>query len=151
MANITTSVSNLVQGVSQQSPKVRFVGQCEEQINALSSVSDGLKKRPCTRVISNLYDTVIHPTDFIHFINRSETERYAVVLNSTVARAFNLDDGTEAEINGTTGGFTLPDYLKTAYSRKFLKSMTLADTTFFLNTQVTPAMTSDLSSLLDES
>jgi hypothetical protein len=151
MANITTSVSNLVQGVSQQSPKVRFVGQCEEQINALSSVSDGLKKRPCTRVISNLYDTVIHPTDFIHFINRSDTERYAVVLNSTVARAFNLADGTEATIDGTTGGMALPDYLKTANSRKFLKSMTLADTTFFLNTQVTPAMTSDLSALLDES
>jgi hypothetical protein len=144
MANITTSVSNLVQGVSQQSPKVRFVGQCEEQINALSSVSDGLKKRPCTRVISNLYDTVIHPTDYVHFINRSETERYAVVLNSTVARAFNLDDGTEASINGTTGGLELPEYLQSSYARKYMKAMSLADTTFFLNTQVIPAMTSEL-------
>ena len=151
MANITTSVSNLVQGVSQQSPKVRFVGQCEEQINALSSVSDGLKKRPCTRVISDIYESVINPTDLVHFINRSETERYAVVLNHTVARAFNLVTGNEATINGLTGGTELPEYLKTAYARKTIKPMVLADTTFLLNTAVTTAMTTDLSETLDES
>lgn len=150
MANITTSVSNLVQGVSQQSPKVRFVGQCEEQINALSSVSDGLKKRPCTRVIAGIYDSAIHPTDYVHFINRSETERYAVVLNSSVARAFNLTTGVEASINGTTGGLELPEYLKSTYARKYMKAMSLADTTFFLNTQVIPAMTTDLSDSLDD-
>ena len=151
MANITTSVSNLVQGVSQQSPKVRFVGQCEEQINALSSVSDGLKKRPCTRVIADIYESVINPTDLVHFINRSETERYAVVLNDSVARAFNLVTGNEATINGLTGGTPLPDYLKTAYARKTIKPMVLADTTFLLNTSVTTAMTTDLSETLDES
>lgn len=151
MANITTSVSNLVQGVSQQSPKVRFVGQCEEQINALSSVSDGLKKRPCTRVIKDIYESVINPTDLVHFINRSETERYAVVINTEVARAFNLVTGNEATINGVTGGAVLPEYLKTAYARKTIKPMVLADTTFLLNTSVTTAMTTDLSETLDES
>lgn len=151
MANITTSVSNLIQGVSQQSPKVRFVGQCEEQINALSSVSDGLKKRPCTRVISNIPDTKINPTDFVHFINRSEDERYAVVFNDSVARAFNLISGAEATINGVTGGAVLPDYLKNANARKNLKAMTLADTSFFLNTQVTTAMTADVTDIEDDS
>lgn len=150
MANITTSVSNLVQGVSQQSPKVRFVGQCEEQINALSSVSDGLKKRPCTRVIADIYESVINPTDLVHFINRSETERYAVVINTEVARAFNLITGNEATINGLTGGTPLPEYLKTAYARKTIKPMGLADTTFLLNTSVTTAMTTDLSETLNE-
>jgi len=151
MANITTSVSNLVGGVSQQSPKVRFMGQCEEQINALSSISDGLKKRQCTRVISDIYESVINPTDLVHFINRSETERYAVVLNDEVARAFNLVTGNEATINGLTGGTPLPDYLKTAYARKTIKPMALADTTFLLNTEVITAMTADLSETLDES
>lgn len=145
MANITTSVSNLVQGVSQQSPKVRFVGQCEEQINALSSVSDGLKKRPCTRVIASIADSVINPTDLVHFINRSEIERYAVVINATVARAFNLITGVEATINGVTGGAALPEYLKNSYARKTIKPMVLADTTFLLNTTKIPEMTSSLS------
>lgn len=151
MANITTSVSNLIQGVSQQSPKVRFVGQCEEQINALSSISDGLKKRPCTRVISSISETIINSTDLIHFVNRSEDERYAVVLSDTVARAYNLGTGVEATINGVTGGTPLPDYLKNANARKNIKSMSLADTTFLLNTQVTTAMTSDVSEAADDS
>jgi hypothetical protein len=151
MANITTSVSNLVGGVSQQSPKVRFVGQCEEQINALSSISDGLKKRPCTRVITAIGEDVINPTDYVHFVNRSENERYAVVLNNTVARAFNLVTGAEATINGVTGGTELPEYLKNADARKNLKSMALADTSFFLNTTVNTAMTTDVTAAQDES
>jgi hypothetical protein len=46
MPLINTSVPNLIQGVSQQPDASRFAGQCEEQENALSSVADGLKKRP---------------------------------------------------------------------------------------------------------
>ena len=151
MANITTSVSNMIQGVSQQSPKVRFVGQCEEQINALSSISDGLKKRPCTRVITAIGEDVINPTDYVHFVNRSEDERYAVVLNSTVARAFNLVTGQEATINGVTGGSELPEYLQNADARKNFKSMALADTSFFLNTTVNTAMTADVTESQDDS
>jgi len=151
MANITTSVSNLVGGVSQQSPKVRFVGQCEEQVNALSSVSDGLKKRQCTRVIRGVDGMSFKSTDLVHFVNRSETERYAVVLNSEVARAFNLITGVEATINGVTGGFPLPSYLVTSDSRKLIKPLTLADASFFLNTTVSPAMTEDKTDAISES
>ena len=46
MPLINTSVPNLIQGVSQQSDATRFSGQCEEQENALSSVTGGLVKRP---------------------------------------------------------------------------------------------------------
>jgi hypothetical protein len=141
----------MIQGVSQQSPKVRFVGQCEEQINALSSISDGLKKRPSTRVIAAIGEDVINPTDYVHFVNRSEDERYAVVLNNTVARAFNLSTGAEASINGVTGGSELPEYLQNADARKNFKSMALADTSFFLNTTVNTAMTTDVSEVQDDS
>jgi hypothetical protein len=141
----------MIQGVSQQSPKVRFVGQCEEQINALSSISDGLKKRPSTRVIAAIGEDVINPTDYVHFVNRSEDERYAVVLNNTVARAFNLSTGAEASINGVTGGSELPEYLQNADARKNFKSMALADTSFFLNTTVNTAMTTDVTESQDDS
>ena len=43
MALINTSVQNLIQGVSQQPDATRFDGQCEEQVNALSSVAEGKK------------------------------------------------------------------------------------------------------------
>ena len=54
MALINTSLPNLIQGVSQQPDTLRFDGQCDEQINALSSVTDGLKKRPNSMFIKQL-------------------------------------------------------------------------------------------------
>ena len=115
MANITTSVPSLIQGVSQQSPRVRIAGQCEEQLNALPTVTKGLTKRPPARLIKKLTDAnVFNKGDMIHFIERSATERYVVVIehrsqgdNQGVLRAFNVDTGVEATIEGVTGGYNI--------------------------------------------
>ena len=115
MALINTSVPNLIQGVSQQPDATRFAGQCEEQENALSSVADGLKKRPNTRHIAKLLTTDIGEDSFVHFINRSDSEKYVVIVykeydsndahTGCKIRAFNVSDGTEASINSVTGGY----------------------------------------------
>ena len=165
MANITTTVPNLIQGVSQQSPQVRLAGQCEEQINGLSTVTKGLTKRPPARLIDNL-GAVALEGDFLHFINRSETERYVVTIEhrttgdgSGVIRVFNLETGDEASI--TAGDVTYAngyqvsgDYLKLATANKSheqLKALTIGDSTFLLNTDVTVAKTDEKSEALDSS
>lgn len=161
MANITTTVPNLIQGVSQQSPQVRLAGQCEEQINGLSTVTKGLTKRPPARLIDNL-GAVALEGDFLHFINRSETERYVVTIEhrttgdgTGVIRVFNLETGAEASVEGTTGGYTVSgDYLKLATANKSheqLKALTIGDSTFLLNTDVTVAKTDEKSEALDSS
>ena len=98
MALINTSVPNLIQGVSQQPDATRFDGQCEEQVNALSSVAEGLKKRPNTRHIAKLLDTAIDANSFVHFINRSASEKYVVIHDGTYMCAYNLQTGAEASI-----------------------------------------------------
>ena len=45
---IRTSVPNLISGVSQQADSFKLTTQAVEQINAVSSVVDGLIKRPST-------------------------------------------------------------------------------------------------------
>jgi hypothetical protein len=161
MANITTTVPNLIQGVSQQSPQVRLAGQCEEQINGLSTVTKGLTKRPPARLIDNL-GAVALEGDFLHFINRSETERYVVTVEhrtsgdgTGVIRVFNLETGVEAHIEGVQGGYTVSgDYLKLATANKSheqLKALTIGDSTFLLNTDVTVAKTAEKSEPLDSS
>ena len=161
MANITTTVPNLIQGVSQQSPQVRLAGQCEEQINGLSTVTKGLTKRPPARLIDNL-GAVALEGDFLHFINRSETERYVVTVEhrtsgdgTGVIRVFNLETGEEAEIDENTGGYQVSgDYLKLATANKSheqLKALTIGDSTFLLNTDVTVAKTDEKSEALDSS
>ena len=161
MANITTTVPNLIQGVSQQSPQVRLAGQCEEQINGLSTVTKGLTKRPPARLIDNL-GAVALEGDFLHFINRSETERYVVTVEhrttgdgTGVIRVFNLETGVEAHVEGVQGGYTVSgDYLKLATANKSheqLKALTIGDSTFLLNTDVTVAKTDEKSEALDSS
>ena len=161
MANITTAVPNLIQGVSQQSPTVRFPGQCEEQNNALPSVTEGLTKRPPARLIKKL-GSVAEEGDFVHFINRSDTERYVVTLqnrtrgdNRGVLRAFNLATGNEATIEGVTGGYAYDsDYLVNATeadAHKNFKALTVGDSTFLLNTTKVVAEGSAVSDSLDKS
>ena len=56
---IRRDLDSLIQGVSQQPPHLRLVGQCEKQINAWSSPVEGLSKRNCMRLISRVTDTVL--------------------------------------------------------------------------------------------
>lgn len=129
MALINTSVPNLIQGVSQQPDASRFAGQCEEQENALSSVADGLKKRPNTRHVARLLQTAISSNAKIHFINRTEGERYVAIHDGTL-RIFNLDTGVEATITDNTSG---SGYLNVTTPKDDLEMMTVADYTFVVN------------------
>ena len=104
MPLINTSVSNLIQGVSQQPDAVRFQGQCEEQENALASVVDGLQKRPsCEHIKTLLADAALDENALVHFIERDDAERYVVIIKNNegnkIVSAYNLTTGVQATIN----------------------------------------------------
>ena len=133
MPLINTSVPNLVQGVSQQPPINRFAGQAEEQVNAISSVVDGLSKRPNTRHLGELLTTSISSDAFVHFVDRSEGEKYVVIHDGTNLKAWNLD-GTPCTINGVSSFLASGlSYIDTSYPKDHLKALTVGDTTFLLN------------------
>lgn len=142
MPLINTSLPNLVQGVSQQPSTMRFEGQCEEQINALSSVSDGLKKRPNTRYVKNLVSSAIDEGAFVHFINRDKNERYVVIINNNTIQAFDLVAGGYPVTIGGSSSVAIgsSDYLYLGGSKKpadYIKALTVGDNTFLLNTDKT--------------
>ena len=145
MPLINTSVPNLIQGVSQQPNSARFAGQCEEQENALSSVAEGLKKRPNTRHVARLIQTAIDENSFVHFINRSDAEKYVVIHDGSKIQAWNMSTGNEATINDTTGGYatTSHAYLNTTTPRVDIEALTIADTTLLLNKDITVAVDSN--------
>ena len=152
MPLINTSVPNLIQGVSQQPDATRFAGQCEEQENALSSVAEGLKKRPNTRHVARLLDTAIAEDSFVHFIDRDDNEKYVVILDKTTDTlfAYNIVSGAEATIDGGTGGVSIGSdhYLYSAKPREDLKGLTVADNTFLLNTAAQPKEVTTLTDAL---
>ena len=150
MPLINTSIPNLIGGVSQQPDSVRFDGQCEEQTNAISSVVDGLSKRPNTQHIAKLVSSAISSNSFVHFVDRSETEKYVIIHDGTALKAWNLD-GTPCTINGsasyTTSGLS---YINTATPRQDLKALTVGDTTFLLNQTKTVNASSTTTPALDK-
>ena len=121
MPQISTTIQNLLNGVSQQADSQRFPSQAEEQINGLSSPVLGLSKRNPTEHITKLFNTV--PTDvWAQALNRDSTERYMVVVRATVKKTISSFDLSGDLINCTAHGFSngdevrfydagLPDYL----------------------------------------
>jgi hypothetical protein len=109
----------------------------------MSSVVDGLTKRNGTRFVKKLFstDAALSADSFIHFVNRSETERYVMIHDGTKFHAYNVLSGDEASINGATGGYTAAGtYLdvsaSTTTARDTLRATTVADGTFLVNRSV---------------
>ena len=150
MPLINTSVPNLIQGVSQQPDATRFAGQCEEQVNALSSVAEGLKKRPNTRHIAKLLDTAMDENSFVHFINRDANEKYVVIHTGSGMEAWNIVTGVKCSMNGSTSALTPPSYLATNTPRESLKALTVADNTFIVNKDVSTALSQNKTPPLDK-
>ena len=74
---VSSTIPNLISGVSQQPWNVRLPTQAEEQVNCQSSVTDFLKRRPATRHLARIRDTPAANGIASHHINRDETEQYS--------------------------------------------------------------------------
>ena len=81
MKLLSQNIKNLVQGISQQPPILRFPEQLEAQINGFSTEVDGLQKRVPSVHIKTL-STALKSGDkpLIHYINRDESEKRIAAL-----------------------------------------------------------------------
>ena len=150
MPLINTAVPNLIQGVSQQPDSSRFDGQCEEQENALSSVADGLRKRPSTQHIAKLLDVAIGKDSFVHFINRDDDEKYVVIHTGLGIEAWNVVSGGKCLINNSLNPLTPPAYLSTDTPKESLKALTVADNTFIVNKDISVGLSQTKTASLDK-
>lgn len=121
----------MVNGVSQQPYTLRLASQAELQENGLSTVSQGLMKRPPTRHIKKLSGP-ISGTAFIHTINRDAAEQYTVVVTNGDLKVFDLA-GNEKTVAFPEG----KAYLASLDPAAEFRAVTVADYTFILNKGVT--------------
>ena len=81
MANVTQTIPNLTQGISQQPDEYKVPGQVSDMINCLPDVTEGLQKRPAGKFVASLSDnanaTLNSTTDgkWFHYY-RDEDEQY---------------------------------------------------------------------------
>ena len=140
MALVSQTVKNIVSGISQQPAILRFPEQLQEQMNGMSSGPAGLQKRPPTLHIATLDSSAmvggINP--LIHFVNRDENERYAMMFNGQGVKVWSLD-GAPKTVTYDTGA---QSYLTSSNPREELKVVTIADYTFIANSTKPVAMSS---------
>ena len=136
---ISQPIKNLVHGISQQPPVLRHPEQLEQQVNAFSTESSGLQKRPGTVHIAALgvrKDRSIKP--LIHTIDRDEQEKYEVIFSGAGIEVFDLK-GNKKTVSMAAGTAA---YVTTSTPRSTLKVITIADYTFVANTTKTTNMSS---------
>ena len=127
MGMINRSIPNMYNGVSQQPPALRLPSQAQLQENGLSSVVEGIRKRPPSQHIAKLNDDTEENTH-VHMVNRDKTNQYVVIIKD--------DDLTVYDIDGTAKTVSFPNgkgYLNCSDARTQFSTVTVADYTFIVN------------------
>ncbi len=106
MPLVSATLSNLINGVSQQPDTLRLPSQVALQENAFGTVSDGLFKRPNTTHIKTLDAARIATKTFTHFMDFGADGRYVAVISNGAIRVFNVATGAEATVTLGTGAAT---------------------------------------------
>ena len=152
MPLLHTSIPNLAQGVSQQPDNLRYPGQCDEQINAWSTVVEGLVKRPNSRLLNQVnaqLGTNLTADILTHYVDRDQDNRYVITYDrGNGLQAFDLEDGAPMTI--TVEDAAAEAYLSVSSGDfnpvKDLRALTIADSTFLVNKKKTVAKDSTLKS-----
>lgn len=128
---VSTTIPNLINGVSQQPYALRLASQAEVQENCHSSVVEGLTKRAGTTHKARI-TTLPAGGLFTHVINRDSSERYQAVVSNGDLKVFDIRSGAEKTVNFPDG----KAYLLSNDPSGSFKAVTVADFTFIINKAV---------------
>jgi hypothetical protein len=137
MPLISSSIPNLINGVSQQPAALRLASQCEQMVNCMPSPVEGLKKRPPAQHVAKLFaGSAGANRPFTTIVDRDGTIKFLVLLLDNNIKVFGLD--------GSVKTVTTPDgtsYLATAGEPSAVfRVASVADYTFIVNREKTVAM-----------
>lgn len=135
---INKAIPNLFQGVSQQPVSLRLNTQAELQENALSSIVEGLKKRPPTTHVAKLSNLSYSGVQ-VHTIARDANEKYVVIISNGDLKVYDIN-GVEKTVNFPKG----KTYLNNASPATGFACTTIADHTLISNKSVATSMSSSL-------
>ena len=137
MPLISSSIPNLINGVSQQPAALRLASQAEEVINCMPSPVEGLKKRPPMQHIKKLFTgSAGSGRPFTHIVDRDGVIRYLIVIQDNAIKVFDLDGN--AQTVSTPNGTAYLDI--TGEPSSTFRVASIADFTFIVNREKTVAM-----------
>jgi len=138
MALISKAIPTLLRGISQAADNTKQIDHADIQDNADGNPVTGLTKRSGSQFITNLGSGSIGNVH-IQTINRDASERYVAIFSNGDVKVYDVLDPTNNITVHKPDGTT---YLNTNNPRSVMKTVTVADYTFVVNTNVTTAMDS---------
>jgi len=139
MAVISRAIPTLLRGISQSSDALKQADHADIQDNADSNPVLGLTKRSGSQFLAGISSSTLGNVH-IQTINRDASEQYVAIFSNGNVKVYELD-GTEKTVNKPDG----TNYLNTSDPRSVIKTVTIADFTFVVNTSIIPAMDSAVS------
>ena len=134
MAVISRAIPTLLRGVSQAADLTKQPDHADIQENANSSPVQGLIKRSGSQYITNISNSTLGNVH-VQTINRDVSGRYIAVFSNGNVKVYDLN-GNEKTVNKPDG----VTYLTTTNPRDEIKTVTIADYTFVVNTSITVEM-----------
>lgn len=142
MPLISSSIPNLINGVSQQPAALRLASQCEQMVNCMPSPVEGLKKRPPAQHVAKLFSgSAGAGCPFTTIVDRDGSIQFLVLILDNDIKVFGLDGSvkTVAKPDGTS-------YLNiTGEPSAVFRVASVADFTFIVNREKTVAMSATTS------
>ena len=132
MGLISSALPGFTNGISQQPYSLRLNTQGEVQENGISTISQGLKKRPPSIHLAKIMDGPLSDT-FIHTINRDASERYIVFVKQGELKIFTIN-GIECPVSYEGNA---KSYLNTSIPvAQSFSAVTIADYTWLVNKDI---------------
>ena len=148
MANITQTIPNLTQGISQQPDEYKVPGQVKDMVNAIPDVTHGLLKRPAGKFVASLSDGTNNSTTngkWFHYY-RDENEQYiGQIARNGAVKMWDCLTGAEKTVVNAIGNNT---YL-THTDDEDIQTLTLNDFTYINNRSITTEMDTTVEPLGD--
>ena len=139
MGLISSTIPNMINGVSQQPSALRLASQAESVINCLSSPVEGLTKRPPFNHIGKLISgSAGAGRPFIDIVDRDGTIQYLIMIRDSSIDVFNVD-GTQQSVS-TPNSTSYLDISNNSDPADKFRIASVADYTFIVNREKTVTM-----------
>ena len=138
MTAVSQRVPSFLGGISQQADEKLFPGQLKDALNCYPDTTLGMIKRPGGKFLGQLAGTtpLTYDNNYWFSIFRDEIEQYiATIAADGSVHVWDLKTGAVKVVAYTAGKETAIKSYLTAVDSRSLKSLTINDFTYLLNTE----------------
>lgn len=130
---VSQAITNMQNGVSQQTPALRFMNQCEDQENCRNDPIDGMGKRYNSVLLGEITG-ITNPKDYrIETIERDQYEKYKFFVKTGEVKIVDAKSGVEYPLNMDGGVLTYLTVQGNVPASRAFQLLNTIDTTFVLN------------------